>query len=550
MNYRTTLVLLAALVAVAVIFFYAQHQSENPPPPPVVHSLTDLKAPDVNRLTIEAADGKKIVLEHNVAIPGSGWDFTSPIEARADTAKVGPIVADLVAAKATSEIPIEQNLAGFGLDKPQYRVKIEAGDKIVTLLFGNSQAVGSGVYVQLDGATKADVVERSLLDDVSNSLESLRDKKLVDVASSADINQITITHPSGPAVSLEKTAGVWKITAPTTMPADDSAVTDLVSKLSDLEATEYVEDPTLVNSALNRPQLTVSFHIAPPVSATTQPASAAPTSAPTGREETVVFGQFDDLLKNNVFVTVSGEPSPAKISKSTMDSLNKQALDLRDKKMLAIDAAQVSTIQIVTETPAATEPSAVMTAIGLHRRKDALQLGPQLPPAMPATTSAPATTMASATTQAATQMAATVPSTAPVIVQQPSTWQLDGPTGGDAEDAAVTALLAELNPLKADRFLDKLPTTRPSKKYTIKVTTVGPGGAPVTDYAIDISDANGTDPPVASYDGLIAQVPRTLVTALTAKFERHSTPNVSVSIPGTPTGGAPDTTAVPVNPAP
>src|SRR5207237_556925 len=100
---------------------------------------------------------------------------------------------------------------------------------------------------------------------------------------------------------------------------------------------------------LTDPRLTVSFTSHPP----TPPATQA-----TQPVQTVVkFGRYDDVLKRNVFAQVSGHPEVVKIPASSLESLNKTPLDLRDRTVVDVDPTQVTRVAVHRTVAATTRPA-------------------------------------------------------------------------------------------------------------------------------------------------------------------------------------------------
>src|SRR5205085_2047700 len=125
---------------------------------------------------------------------------------------------------------------------------------------------------------------------------------------------------------------------------------------------------------------------------------AAATSAPASQPAPVVIrlGRYDDVKKQNVFATSSQNPVIAKVGATVLTQLDKKPLDLRDRKVVDIDAAQVASVTLVSDLAATTKPTsrpASKTEITIKRRHESVVLGPAMAASKPATTSA--TTLAS-----------------------------------------------------------------------------------------------------------------------------------------------------------
>jgi hypothetical protein len=527
MNFKTTLILMAVLLVVGITALIVSRQSPTNELTPVDQTLLDIKPADVTSLVIQASDGSKIVVGRTG--PAAPWTISQPLTAPASGDTVSSIINDLTGMKATNEMVLASDqLKDYGLDSPQFKVRIEAGDKHASLLVGNSQSVGGGVYIEKEGSNKLDVVDaHTVLPDLQKSVSDLRDKKLVSVASAADLKQVTISKPDGTVITLTRDTAVapWRMSAPTSMPADTSAVDTMLDPLVSLQAVSFVDDATKLPPLALKPQLTITYTPSPQFTG----AATQPTTQPS---TTLVFGQYDDFRKQNIYVKVGDSNSIAKVLAGSLTSFDKKPLDLRDKNVVKIDRTMVNKITLETEVPPTTSPSerpSITMGMTLTRRQVSHVLGPELP-AMPTTAAATqaagaAATMASSTpsTLPATIAAATMP------VVPPSTWVVENPPG-DADDDAVQQLLTDLDPLTVDHYFDKLPTTVPSHIYRLTVTTVGPGGSPTTDYPIEIIEPNPIDAPYATYDGLNFVAPRMLVTHLQARLAK----NPPVTQPSTP----------------
>src|SRR2546422_7326782 len=102
-----------------------------------------------------------------------------------------------------------------------------------------------------------------------------------------------------------------------------------------------------------------------------------PATQPQGL--TIKFGRYDSMLKKNVMAMTSASPAIAKVQATILETLGKRPLDLRDKRALTIDPAQVSHVSIVSDLAATTQPTsrpASKTEVEIIRRKVNLALGP------------------------------------------------------------------------------------------------------------------------------------------------------------------------------
>src|SRR5579863_1547693 len=70
----------------------------------------------------------------------------------------------------------------------------------------------------------------------------------------ADITGISIQKKDSPEVALTKTGSDWQITTPQSLPADQSAVSGVVSTLASLDSQRLVEDKATIFSLMACPK--------------------------------------------------------------------------------------------------------------------------------------------------------------------------------------------------------------------------------------------------------------------------------------------------------
>jgi hypothetical protein len=469
MNFKTTLILVLLAAAVGVWVIVDMRQGDAIETSDTIATagdgealFTDLVAKDVTKVIVTPANGQRVVLEK-----GEKWRMVEPVAAAADHYVVEGLVRDLVGMRTTASIALAGDKAqSMGLDQPRFRVELVAKEGRTTkFAIGDRTAVGEGLYVQVDGRGDADVVKAGTLwEQLSEASTKLRDRQMVDVASTA-IEQMTVEHGQE-KFSLVKEAGTWRVTEPVQMAAEYSVVQDMLYAISGLRAEEFVapEAGEASRTRLERPTVKVWFSTEP---AATQP-STAPASQPAGR--TILFGEYENALRDRVYVKVEGEDAIGKVRASSMQSFQKKVDDLRSLDVMNLTLEDVRRVEIALDGGE--------TAV-VERRRETAIMGPEIPSTQPATT------------QAATQPAEDV-----------SKWvKADG---SDADDLAIETLLKRMGPLRVLKYLDSNPTTQPAAVYTVKVTMAD--GA-----AHELRLVDGETTLTGEYQGLVFEVNRNLL---------------------------------------
>ena len=137
------------------------------------------------------------------------------------------------------------------------------------------------------------------------------------------IGKVRLVHPdTGSAVELEKDArGAWSIREPKETAADDGNVKSLVSALAGLESEQVVAEKTSdwASFGLDQPKLSVEATLAD------------------GKKVQVDLGA-DAPTGSLVYARVAGGDKVYGVSSYIRSSLDKSSSDLRDKRLLRVEA--------------------------------------------------------------------------------------------------------------------------------------------------------------------------------------------------------------------
>lgn len=524
MNFKTTFVLIVLLAVAAVALYFTRDRGDTEVAGTTAgdgRKLLEVKRENVTKVTIAPAIGETFTLEKS----GADWLLTEPVSAPAETFEVDSLLRAI--ADAASRGALEGDDAtssATGLSTPNYRVTLVADGETHTLNVGAKSAVGGNVYVSVgEGGDSVHVTDVSLTDQLEKPASEYRQTQLVEVPSN-QVQQITVTNETGQVdLRAQKQGDDWQIVEPAKMPAEKSEIDDLIFAATGLRAAEFVsENPAdAPKYQLDKPRLTVTLSTDAPA---TQPATA-PATQDAGT--TIKFGRHDDVRKQNVYATVSGSPSIAKVAATVLDTFDVKPLDLRDRRVVDVDPKQVSRLSFTADLAATTQPTtqpASKREVVLQRRIEAAPLGPAAPTTAPTTTTTAPATTAEAATEAATQP-----------TQDLSQWELVSDPGGEASDAKVDAILNALHPLRAENYLEAVPTTQaePLGTYTINVTTEGPGGASPQQHQIRLTDRGDGQPLIGEYNGLVFELDRSILRQLKGEFTKGSAP----AAPAPPAGG-------------
>jgi len=237
------------------------------------------------------AGGKTIA----IAKDGGDWKLTKPVQTKADFGSVEGLVGRLQTAQMKSIAADEASpadLRKYGLDKPEATVNLNIGSSRATLLLGG-KASDNTVYARDASKPAVVTVESSLVDDLKKDADSYRRKDLF------EFRPFNATHiemsRNGQTIVLDRVKGqndkpdTWKRVSPAAADVDKEKMDGLLSKLSNMRASSFVD--STAKTGLDKPALTVTVKF-----------------DDGKREEKVTFAQSG----SDVYAARPGEPGAAK----------------------------------------------------------------------------------------------------------------------------------------------------------------------------------------------------------------------------------------------
>jgi hypothetical protein len=231
-----------------------------------------------------------------IAKDGGDWKITKPVAARADFGSVEGLVGRLQTVQMKSIVADEvapADLKKYGLDKPEATVNLNAGSARATLLIGG-KAADNTVYARDASKPAVVTVESALADDLKKGADDYRRKDLF------EFRPFNATHieiaRNGQTVVLDRVKGQgdnapdkWHRVSPNAGDVDKDKMDSLLSKLSNMRASSFVE--AAAKTGLDKPALTVTIKF-----------------DDGKKEEKVTFGQSG----TDVFAARPAEPGAAK----------------------------------------------------------------------------------------------------------------------------------------------------------------------------------------------------------------------------------------------
>ena len=196
---------------------------------------------EINRpAAVAAAPDERIV----VARVDGRWRLESPLAAEADEPAVKRIIDAVTLAEPIDELSaadmsaLGRSLRDFGLAAPRFSVTLTSPSRRVSYVFGRLTPSGKEVYVRRDEARAVFTVPAQTKTALACPVESLRRRRLFRFAPT-DVEAIGLKNAGEPLSKLLRKDGEWRLVEPSSAPADNRVVAELVQALCDARILSY-----------------------------------------------------------------------------------------------------------------------------------------------------------------------------------------------------------------------------------------------------------------------------------------------------------------------
>src|SRR5271154_2160284 len=325
----TLIVLLAAIFAGAAAYYFdlkrGQKDAEKSAADTTKLAFT-LQADDISSLTISyPADPKSQSIDFEKQ--NGAWQITAPLQTGADESSLQGILQQLASARiAQTEPGTPDRLRAFGLDTPAVTLDFQMRNGAKhTLQLGKKDFTGVSVYALTDNSKEVALLPESLLGSADKPLQDLRDHSVLHLMA-ADVTSFDLKNASGELAATKDQSG-WKFSKPSSTPADGDAIHALLSA---------VANARMVTIASETPDNLGKYGLA-------TPAISFAVSDSKGKTAALLVGKKEG---DEYFARDAARPTIFRINQDLFKNLAENFSDLRDKKLVRFDSANITHAEI------------------------------------------------------------------------------------------------------------------------------------------------------------------------------------------------------------
>lgn len=334
---KNLIVLAAVFVLLLGAFIYVKNK-------PSAGSNTESEAKKIKLEVYDQNKIKKMMIasEKNtleLEKDGDTWKLKPDTSIKLDQTSVGSIAtsfANLYADRIVDDNPGDIEQYGLGSGKYTATATLDDGTQ-KTIYIGNAVPGGSGYYMMVKGDAKLYLIASSEGEHFRYTVSDIRDKTIF-AASGDSLNYIKINLSDGTSMEIKKlqdssakasdySDSSWILSRPysRSYSMDQTAIEGMISSVTDLKASGFVDAKDYSEYGLDKPSLDVTVNA--------------------GENALhLLFGKKAD--DSNIYLKVDGNEQIYKVASSVYDSFNKKPFDIVNKSPYIINIDDVDSITI------------------------------------------------------------------------------------------------------------------------------------------------------------------------------------------------------------
>jgi hypothetical protein len=261
---------------------------------------------------------------------GKVWRISGDIHAQGDKDAIMNFLQAVQFSRVTEFVDeVPESIEPYGLNPPKLKLVLDFDDGSQTLSLGNLKE-GKGYFGRINDSKNIILIGTRLFEILSQKTEDFLDKTLFEFEEK-EILQLSLQSKSETIRVIRGKNDSWNIQSPIKTAADLSTVNSLLFDLKEAQITKYIKISmdTPESFGLDNPQKSFSLKIK------------------NSKNWTLQLGN-QSADGQQIFAQWTGQQTVFSISKEVVDKLFRSLHDLRNKKILRFESAEVSKVLIQT----------------------------------------------------------------------------------------------------------------------------------------------------------------------------------------------------------
>jgi hypothetical protein len=281
------------------------------------------------------------------------WRLAAPVQADIDTFKGSQLAGDLSRLEAVEfidEAPKAEDLEkNYGLANPAVTVEMKFTDtkkSAQSLLVGKARPGKPEFYARLSSAPAVFTLKKETEEAIDKDSLSYRPLDLWQMMPE-DISELRVRKEE-PEYTVKRDGAAWKISGPFDASADPTQVQPIADELARLHADKYVTHvaQNLAEYGLDKPYLRVTLKSAEKKAPPPPGGQAEKEKDDKTKERVLLIGKTTDANAKTRFAKLGDAEAIFVIGDKAVAAVDHSALDLLDRKLLALDQDKVRGVRV------------------------------------------------------------------------------------------------------------------------------------------------------------------------------------------------------------
>lgn len=360
MNFKATLVLIILVATGGYLWWITEARlgprpvvdDDRRPSPPAAQPIFE-EAPEAENITairIEIPGRDAMTFER---VSEVDWRMTAPVEADCEAYMLNGLARKCLALRSQGRSSATDADAGLAPAQAVFTFAMDQGREYIFEIGGNV-GISNDIYVRVsapDVPRQLHEISNNFKAEIERRPADYRRRTLFNTGRAATLG-LELTHEGTEyRLGRARPTDPWMFEKPQRTYADRSRISDLVSALTTLRASEFIDENVddLARYGLDQPFLTLRIEFEEELEATaSEEADDGPPPPPEVRRDefTMHVGGYADLARTSRYVKLARRDWVASVPVNALDKLIPNFTEWRDSRVAPFEVADVTGLEI------------------------------------------------------------------------------------------------------------------------------------------------------------------------------------------------------------